>query len=290
MGVVDVDLHARSRHRGIGGRWMATACAGLFLVSGGQALAQPAQVPTAQIPAGQIPAGKPGAQIADPWEGANRKFYELSMAVDHAVIAPVVHGYLRVTPGPVKTGVKNVVNNLFEPRVFANDVLQGRFHKAGQATIRFAVNSTVGLGGLIDVASKTGVPYHDSDFGQTLGRWGVGPGPYIFVPFYGPSDLRDGIGRLADAFGDPVSWTIGDLTTTFGQVRTGVDVLQARVDIDDELQGLNRDFTDPYVTLRSGFSQNRAYKVDEAKGVSPAAQVKDLPDFGAETPPAPAKP
>jgi phospholipid-binding lipoprotein MlaA len=255
---------------------MAAACAGLFVLSSGEAHAQ----------------AKPAvAQIPDPWEGANRALFNFSMAVDRAVIAPGIHLYRKVTPGFVQTGIGNVVHNLDEPKTFANDVLQLRFRKAGEATIRFVANSSVGLGGLIDVAGKTGVPRHESDFGQTLGRWGVPTGPYLFVPFAASTDIRDGIGRLADGFGDPVSWAFGGLNTTFGETRAGLRVFQARVDLDDEITSLNRDFTDPYVTLRSGFSQNRAYKVDEAKGVSPAAQVNDLPDFGAESPsPAPAQP
>ena len=209
------------------------------------------------------------------------------------LFAPVVHAYRHYTPLVVQTAIRNVVYNLYEPRTFANDVLQGRFKKAGETTIRFAANSTVGLGGMIDVAAKTGLPGHDADFGQTLGRWGVGTGPYLFVPFYGPSNLRDGFGKLADSFGDPVAWTIGDLSTTFGQVRAGVNVAQGRVDIDDTLEGIRRDTADPYATLRSGYSQNRAFKVNEARGVSTAAQVEQLPDFGAEPPapaPQPAKP
>lgn len=270
-----MDLHFggadrnRSRRRAI-----AAGLIGAALLAAGPALAQEA---------------RSGAQIPDPWESANRALFRWSMAVDRAVIAPGIHVYRTVVPGPVQTGVKNVVNNLDEPRTFANDVLQLRFRKAGETTVRFVANSTVGIGGLIDVAGQTGLPGHDSDFGQTLGRWGVGTGPYIFVPFAGSTDLRDGVGRLADAFGDPVAWTLGGLRTTFGQTRAGVRVLQARVDLDDQIQGLNRDFTDPYATLRSGFSQNRAFKVQEAKGVSAAAQVNDLPDFGAETP-APPKP
>jgi phospholipid-binding lipoprotein MlaA len=164
-----------------------------------------------------------------------------------------------------------------------------RFRKAGESAIRFVVNSTAGIGGLIDVAAKTGLPGHDSDFGQTLGRWGVATGPYVFIPFHGPSDVRDGIGWAVDVFADPVAWASHGLQTTFGQVRTGVHVWQGRIDIDDQLTSLDRDFTDPYVTLRSGYSQNRAFKVQEAKGVSAAAQVNSLPDFDSTTP-APATP
>ena len=262
-----MDLHFRGADPSRQGRRaVAASLAGAVLLAAGPALAQQAG---------------PREQIPDPWEHVNRALFRWSMAVDRVVIEPGVQFYRNVVPGPVQTGVRNVVYNLDEPRTFANDVLQLRFRKAGETTVRFVANSTVGLGGLIDVAGKTGLPGHDSDFGQTLGRWGLGTGPYIFVPFAGSSDLRDGVGRLADAFGDPVSWTLGGFRTTFDQ---------ARVDLDDEILGLNRDFTDPYVTLRSGFSQNRAFKVEEAKGVSTAAQVNDLPDFGSETPAASASP
>ncbi|HEY4029066.1 MAG TPA: VacJ family lipoprotein [Caulobacteraceae bacterium] len=272
MGEVD-----RNRVRRPSGLELAAAVAlGLASLAAGPAVAQPA-TSTALIP--------------DPWEGMNRSFMKFTLAVDGALIAPPVHAYRRYMPQPVQTAIRNVVYNLYEPRTFANDVLQLRFKNAGVTTVRFAANSTVGIGGMIDVAGKTGLPGHDSDFGQTLGRWGVGTGPYIFVPFYGPSDLRDGFGKLADSVGDPVSWSLGDITTTFGQVRTGVDVAQARVDIDDTLESVRHDTADPYATMRSGYSQNRAFKIDEARGVSAASQVNALPDFGAEpSAPAPAKP
>jgi phospholipid-binding lipoprotein MlaA len=269
------------------------ALAGLVLLCADPALAQQAN-----------PGPKAAtAQIPDPWEGINRSFMKFTLAVDGVLFAPPVHAYRRHTPQVIQTAIRNVVYNLYEPRTFANDVLQLRFRKAGETTIRFAANSTVGLGGMIDVAGRTGLPGHEADFGQTLGRWGVGTGPYLFVPFYGPSNIRDGFGKLADAIGDPVAWTIGGIDTTFGQVRAGVNVAQGRVDIDDTLQALRTDTADPYATLRSGYSQNRAFMVDQAKGVSTASQVNALPDFGpdsaapAPTPapapepaPAPAKP
>ena len=269
--------------RAVRGGWTATVVFGLLLLASGPTQAQQAQKSDTQTAAG------PGAQIPDPWEPMNRGLFHFSMAVDKAVIAPVIHGYRTVVPQPVQTGLRNVIYNLDEPKTFANDVLQLRFEKAGETTIRFVANSTVGLAGLIDVAGKTGLPGHDSDFGQTLGRWGVPTGPYLFVTFAASTNIRDGIGRLADGFGDPVSWAVGGLGTAAGWAIDGGRVVQARIDLDDEILGLDRDFTDPYATLRSGYSQNRAFKVQEAKGVSPAAQVKDLPDFGAETP-APAKP
>jgi phospholipid-binding lipoprotein MlaA len=270
MGEVD---HTRVRRTpGFTG---AAALFGLALLAAGPALAQDAA------------AAK--AQIRDPWEAMNRSFMKFTLAVDGAVIAPPVHAYRRYMPRPVQTAIRNVVYNLYEPRTFANDVLQLQFRRAGESTIRFVANSTVGLGGMIDVAGKTGLPAHESDFGQTLGRWNVETGPYLFIPFVGPSDIRDAVGKLADGLGDPVAWTIGDLTTTFGQVRAGVDVAQARVDIDDTLESVRHDTADPYATMRSGYSQNRAYMVDQAKGVSAASQVNALPDFGPDTAvPAPA--
>ncbi|HTI67088.1 MAG TPA: VacJ family lipoprotein [Caulobacteraceae bacterium] len=265
----------------------------VLLLAGSPALAQ--QAPGAGAPG----AASAKAQIPDPWEGINRSFMKFTLAVDKAVIAPPVHAYRRYAPKVMQTAIRNVVYNLYEPRTFANDVLQLRFRRAGEATIRFAANSTVGLGGMIDVAGKTGLPAHESDFGQTLGRWGVPTGPYLFVPFYGPSDIRDGFGKLADAVGDPVAWTIGGIDTTFGQVRAGVDVAQARVDVDDTLESVRTSAVDPYATIHSGYSQNRAFMIDQAKGVPAAAEVNTLPDFGADSPapqpgpapePAPTKP
>jgi phospholipid-binding lipoprotein MlaA len=281
-----VELQSGGADQGRGaGAWQGAVLAGIVVMLAGPALAQEA-VPAAVAPKAQIP---------DPWQGMNRGFMNFTLAVDGAVIAPPVHAYRRYVPQPVQTAIKNVVYNLYEPRTFANEVLQARFKRAGETTVRFVANSTVGLGGLIDVAGKTGLPGHEADFGQTLGRWGMPTGPYLFVPFYGPSDLRDGFGKLADAIGDPVAWTIGGIDTTFGQVRAGVNISQARVDIDDTLESVRHDTVDPYATMRSGYSQNRAFMIEQARGASAASQVNALPDFGAEPPapapaPAPTKP
>lgn len=245
-----------------------------------------AKAQTAPIAA---PEPHPAARApSDPWERTNRGLYKFSMGVDHAAIAPVVHGYKRAVPGPARNALANAISNLEEPRIAANDVLQGHLKRAGAASLRFVLNSTFGLAGFIDVAGQSGIRRHESDFGQTLGRYGVRAGPYIFVPLIGPNNLRDGFGRLVDGFGDPVSWVVGGLNTTFGQVHEGTYVFQARVDIDDQLTELDRDFTDPYATLRSAYVQNRVFKVQEARGQTPAAAVDALPDFGPE--PAPATP
>ncbi len=227
------------------------------------------------------------APIPDPWIGANRGLYKFSMAVDGVLFAPIVHGYRRIVPNPVRAALKHAIDNLDEPRIAGNDILQGHPLRAGQATGRFLLNSTVGLAGLFDPAAGAGLQRHDSDFGQTLGRWGAGTGPYVFVPLVGPSDIRDGLGRLIDSLADPIDWATGGLGGTYSEVHSGLTVAQARVDIDDQLTGLKRDFTDPYATLRSAYGQNRAFKVEEAKGMTPAQGVQNLPDFDAQ-PAAPA--
>jgi phospholipid-binding lipoprotein MlaA len=227
--------------------------------------------------------------VSDPWERTNRGLFKFSMSVDRAAIAPVIHGYRRTFPQMVQAAIGHAIDNLDEPRIAANDVLQGHLKRAASASARFVLNSTFGVAGFVDVAGESGIHRHDSDFGQTLGRYGVGTGPYVFVPLVGPNNLRDGFGRIVDAIGDPVSWVAGGINTTFGQVRDGVYVFQARVDIDDQLTGLDRDFTDPYATLRSAYDQNRAYKVRQALGDSPASAVDQLPDFGPEPAPAPSR-
>jgi phospholipid-binding lipoprotein MlaA len=219
------------------------------------------------------------ALIPDPWSGPNHAFYRLTRTVDRAVIAPVIRVYVRVVPSPVRNGLDNAIRNLDEPRTVANDVLQGRFKPAGKATARFVINSTVGVAGLVDVASKAGIERHESDFGQTLGRYGVKSGPYVFVPLAGPTSVRDGAGRLVDIFADPLALLAGGLGTAFGDVRAGVSAVTERSTADDELRQVDSEFTDPYASIRSVYSQQRARQIAIARG-HPQGDVDQLPDFG----------
>jgi phospholipid-binding lipoprotein MlaA len=250
----------------------------------GQSEAQSAPAPAAADPVNAAPVPDGGtALIPDPWSGPNHSFYRLTRTVDRAVIAPVIRGYVRVVPTPVRNGLDNAIRNLQEPRTVANDVLQGRFTPAGRATARFAINSTIGVAGLVDVAGRAGIQRHESDFGQTLGRYGVRSGPYIFVPLAGPTSLRDGAGRLVDIFADPLGLLAGGLGTTFGDVRTGVAAMTERTAVDDQLQQVDSEFTDPYASIRSVYSQQRASQIETARG-HPQGDVDRLPDFA----PAPA--
>ncbi|MFD2167481.1 VacJ family lipoprotein [Thalassotalea euphylliae] len=134
----------------------------------------------------------------DPFEGFNRRMYYFNAKADEYVILPVVSGYKAVMPDFAETGVSNFFSNLGEIPTFINAVLQFKLGVAGETLARFATNSTIGLAGFIDVATPIGLDKQNEDFGQTLGHWGVGPGPYLVLPFLGPSSVRDATGSLVD--------------------------------------------------------------------------------------------
>jgi phospholipid-binding lipoprotein MlaA len=136
----------------------------------------------------------------DPWEGMNRRIYNFNYHFDRKVFLPTVRGYQYITPDVAEKGIHNFFNNLRDMRTFLNAVLQLSPSKSAQSLGRVMVNSTVGLLGLIDVATNLDIPRPVEDFGQTMGRWGVGAGPYLVVPLLGPSNLRDGVGLLPDIY------------------------------------------------------------------------------------------
>ena len=142
----------------------------------------------------------------DPWEATNRDFFAFDIKLDHAVLLPTAKGYRAVVPEPARDGIHNVLTNLNSPVVFANDVLQGDAGRASSTFGRFVINSTVGLGGLIDIAAKAGLPAHDNDFGITLGKAGAAEGSYLVLPFYGPKPPRDLVGSGVDIAFDPVTY------------------------------------------------------------------------------------
>ena len=137
-------------------------------------------------------------EISDPWEGFNRSMYRFNYRFDKYVFLPVVNGYKFITPDFLEQGIHNFFLNLEDITTFYNSILQFNGTKTVQTTCRFLVNTTVGLLGFIDVASRLDIPKHDEDFGQTLGHWGVGNGPFLVLPFLGPSNVRDGIGLGVD--------------------------------------------------------------------------------------------
>jgi len=157
--------------------------------------------------------------VYDPWEPMNRRIYNFNYHFDNMIFLPVVRGYETVVPSVGRTGIHNFFKNFEDLLTALNSVFQFNPHKALNSTGRVLVNSTVGLFGLIDVASKMDIPRPVEDFGQTLGYWGVGQGPYLVIPFLGPSNLRDGLGKLPDYYvqsnvSDEILSDSVDLTTT----------------------------------------------------------------------------
>lgn len=138
-------------------------------------------------------------QVHDPWEGFNRRMYHFNAQLDRYVYLPVVRVYEQILPDVVQQGISNIFNNMKEVPIFVNSVLQGKAKKASVSLGRFVFNTTIGLGGIVDVLGKGGIPQEDEDFGQTLGFWGVPSGPYLVLPVFGPSNVRDAAGIVPDA-------------------------------------------------------------------------------------------
>jgi phospholipid-binding lipoprotein MlaA len=215
----------------------------------------------------------------DPWEPFNRDMYAVHNAVDEAVLEPVARGYRAITPRPVRTGVLNFLRNLRGPVIFANDVLQGEIGRAGTTAGRFAINTTIGIAGIFDPATSMGLERHDEDFGQTLAVWGVDSGPYLFIPLFGPSNVRDATGRVVDIVFDPLTWFEGEDIAEIRIARTVTAGIAARELVLEAVDDIRRDSVDPYTTFRSSYDLLRESAI--ANGDA------DLPDFdldGAEAP------
>lgn len=210
----------------------------------------------------------------DPAEPLNRRLYRVHEAIDRTVLRPVAVGYREVVPGQVRLGVRNVLGNLRSPVILLNDMLQGEQRRAGDTLGRFVINSTVGVGGIFDVAKNHfGVRGHSEDFGQTLAIWGVGEGPYIFVPVLGPSNPRDLTGFGVDIATNPFTWLgQGPAVDALGYARTGATVVDTRESLIEVLDDVNRNSLDPYATLRSGYRQRRNFEIGNRAGqAAPAA-------------------
>lgn len=146
-----------------------------------------------------------GPQRSDPMESINRVVFDFNEGTDKVIVKPLAEGYVTITPSPVRKAINNFFANLQDVVSFANDLLQGKGTKAGNDFSRVALNSSFGLLGLLDIASEAGIERGEEDFGQTLGAWGVPAGPYLVLPFFGPSSLRDGVGVAADTFIHPMA-------------------------------------------------------------------------------------
>ena len=192
----------------------------------------------------------------DPWEGFNRKVYALNDGLDK-VVRPVAVGYDKIMPDPFQRGVGNFFRNLDTPVTFINQVLQGKFAQSGSTIGRFLLNSTVGLLGFFDVATKAGIPYYNEDLGQTLAKWGYEDSRYLMLPVFGPSTFRDGTGRLVDSYIHPVGRAIHGNNEWALWIIRGIDMRARFLDQDAEL----KQAYDPYVLMRDVWLQNRQYQI-----------------------------
>jgi len=210
----------------------------------------------------------------DPYEPMNRSITKINTSVDNAVAKPVAKFYNHAVPGFARDGVHNFLTNLAKPVTFANDVFQGEGGRAWETLTRFTVNSTLGVGGLFDVATRAGIPEHSEDFGQTLGTWGVGEGPYLVIPFMGPDPPRDLSGDVVDIFLDPLTYISFHGSDTWSAVRAGVSVLDLRARNVETVDQIERTSIDFYATTRSLYRQ---YRNSEIRNGAPDPQ--DTPDL-----------
>ncbi len=205
-------------------------------------------------------------ELNDPLEPLNRAVFGFNMTMDKFILRPVAIGYRAVIPRPIRTAARNFLDNLRAPVVLLNDILQGEGQRAGETWGRFMANTILGLGGLIDIASDVGIPKHNEDFGQTLAVWGAGPGPYLMLPFLGPSNPRDGIGLAVDSYADPFStWAAANGHDEALVARIVVDQIDRRaanIETLDQMQASSIDF---YAAVRSFYRQYRKSEISNGR-------------------------
>lgn len=214
----------------------------------------------------------------DPFEGFNRAMYKFNTKLDDYVLKPVAKGYRAVVPTPARQGVSNFFANLREPMVMLNDALQGKFKHAASDLGRFLTNSTLGIFGVFDVATRMGLEKRTEDFGQTLAVWGFAEGPYLVLPFLGPSGIRDGVGLVGDFYAYPPTYMEETSTAWKLFVLGTVDTRARYLDTGDILYQAAGD--DPYVFVREAYRQRRRNLIHDGAApvpVDPSIFEDDLP-------------
>jgi phospholipid-binding lipoprotein MlaA len=213
------------------------------------------------------------ASRRDPFEGLNRDVFSLNRRMDHWVFDPITHGYQIVVPAPGRHAIYRAFQNLDSPVILANHMLQFRVVPAAATTTRFVINTTIGIGGLFDPAAGFFmVDRVEGDFGQTLARYGTPSGPFLMLPVFGPSTVRDVIGDVVDILADPVSYLLGPVRW-WTLVLGGGEGLTTREAHIEELQQLEAGSVDFYSALRSAYLQSRDAMVREARGASAEASI-----------------
>lgn len=214
----------------------------------------------------------------DPWESFNRKVYSFNDVFDRALLRPVAKAYATVTPRVIRIGISNFFVNLQQPISALNLLLQGHPLQAGSALGRFLINITVGLGGVLDPASDGDIPMYTRDFGQTLAQWGWKDSRYVMLPVFGPSTLRDGLGKSGSSTASPVTW----LARRHGaqlSLLYGIDARASVLPFESMLDGA----ADPYLLIRDAYLQRRRCQIVDCSGEMPDYLLPDydfeIPDF-----------
>jgi phospholipid-binding lipoprotein MlaA len=218
----------------------------------------------------------------DPLEPTNRYFFEVNYGLDELLFKPIAAWYNLLLPTAVERSVHNVLTNLNSPVIFANDLMQGSLPRAGVTFKRFVINSTAGVGGLFDVADRLGLRYHDDDFGLTLAVWGTGEGPYLVVPFLGPSNPRDLSGFGVDSVMDPWGWILPGRLQYLSYTRQGVQAVDLRARNLETLEQIRKGALDYYATLRSLYRQHRNDQIKKLKEEKSTSSVA-MPDQTAQS-------
>lgn len=212
-------------------------------------------------------------KVSDPIEPVNRVFFQFNRAMDKMFLRPLTELYVAVVPGFIRAGIHTLLDTMKYPLVAVNDLLQGEVDRFGQSTARFVTNVVLGFG-FLDVAGDS-APGHDEDFGQTLAVWGIPSGPYLMIPFFGPSTLRDGIGQGAEIYAAPVSRVVDYASTgntiplAFTFSRTGATAIDTRSQYLESFDELERTSLDFYATIRSLYIQKRRDEIRNGKTTEP---------------------
>ena len=212
----------------------------------------------------------------DPLEGLNRSMYVFNESLDEVILEPAADGYDYITPNMLQKGINNFFYNINYPVTIINQLLQGNIEEALQDTLRFSINSSIGVFGLFDPASSMGLSQHDEDFGQTLAVWGVKEGPYLMLPFIGPKTLRSLTGDFTDFLFNPLSHIYD---TNLRIKAYSISILQKRSDLSTLEEELDNSF-DPYQYIRDSYIQNRTYKIHNGTITEDDEEVDfDFDDF-----------
>lgn len=206
----------------------------------------------------------------DPLEPVNREFYGLNDYLDVNFVRPIAEGYVKVTPAPVRTSVTNFFDNLGYLNVILNDILQGKMLQGIQDSGRFVINSTIGVLGMFDVATRMGLESNNEDLGQTFGKWGFGEGVYLVIPLSGPNSVRDAPDMLVSAYLNPLFYASSTITIPLGIV----NAINRRANLLDASRIRDEAALDPYVFTREAYRQSRLYSIYD--GNPPTEDLEDM--------------